>query len=58
MNIVAAMTEYPDLAAHISHTLQDIDDLSPAEELQRYDTVLAQLSSWLNAPEDTTPGAP
>lgn len=57
MNIVAAMSEQPDLGVSIHDALQGIDDLSPAEELARYETVLTQLTSWLNAPEDTTPEA-
>lgn len=37
---------------HILARLQGIDELRPAEELQAYEHVLAQLTDLLNAPED------
>lgn len=52
------MTEPERQTAEIISQLDNIDQLRPAEELQSYEAVLAQLTELLNAPEDHGPGAP
>ncbi|HEY4535878.1 MAG TPA: hypothetical protein VIG71_07900 [Enteractinococcus sp.] len=51
------MPELQQLSEHINARLDDVHNLSPADELARYEQVLADLTELLNAPEDHGPGS-
>lgn len=57
MPIGGVMTEPERQTSAILGHLEQVDQLRPAEELQVYEDVLAQLTELLNAPEDPGPGA-
>lgn len=50
------MTESDDLVMQVQTALDGVDQLRPVEELAVYEQVLAQLTEFLNAPEDHGPG--
>ena len=57
MRCEGVMPELQQLSEHINALLDDVHNLSPADELARYEQVLADLTELLNAPEDHGPGS-
>lgn len=50
------MRDLQNLPAEILEQLDDVHELSPAQELATYEQVLAELTELLNAPEEYGPG--